>query len=177
MTTTDWIIDIVLILIVLRQLREEKFTARVVIIPAVIVAYVAHSYLHSFPTGGNDLLLVGLATGLGAALGVAGGLLTRVRSADGNAFIKAGPAAAGIWIASMTARLGFIIWITHSSGAASIARFSEAHHITSADSWQTALVLLALSEVAIRIAIITARSLRAAKATQPTPVVQAAPIG
>ena len=168
MTTTDWIIDVVLVLIVLRQIREEKFTARVVIIPAVIVAYVAHSYLHSFPTGGNDLLLIGLATGLGAVLGLAGGLLTRVRSADGAAYIKAGPAAAGIWIASMTARLGFIIWITHSSGSASIARFSEAHYITAADSWQTALVLLALSEVVIRIGLITVRALRAARTTAPT---------
>ena len=174
MTTTDWIIDVVLILIVLRQLREEKFTARVVMLPAVIVAYVAHSYLHSIPTGGNDLLLIGLATGLGAALGVAGGLLTRVRRAGGAAFIKAGPAAAAIWIASMTARLGFIIWITHSSGEASIARFSQAHHITTADTWQTALVLLALSEVIIRIGIITVRSLRAANTTTPS-TAQSAP--
>ncbi|SDP03452.1 hypothetical protein SAMN04515671_2743 [Nakamurella panacisegetis] len=177
MTTSDWIIDIVLILIVVRQMREEKFTARVVLLPAGIVAFVAHSYLHSFPTGGNDLLLIGLAAALGIALGLAGGLLTRVRSADGAAFIKAGPAAAGLWIASMTARLGFIIWISHHSGAVSIADFSVAHHITSGETWQTALVLLALTEVVARIAVIAVRSVRAARLTAPATAVETAPVG
>lgn len=176
MTTTDWIIDIVLIFIVLRQVREEKFTARVIIIPAAVVAYVAHAYLHSFPAGGNDLLLIALATGVGAALGLIGGRLTRVRGTDGHSFIKAGPAAASLWVASMTARLGFIIWITHRSGAASIAHFSAVHHITDAQTWQTALVLLALSEVIVRIAVISVRALRAGQATTSSRIMESNPV-
>jgi hypothetical protein len=163
MTTTDWIIDIVLILIVVRQLRQAKLTRRFVIIPAAIVAYVAHSYLHGLPSGGNDLALVAVFTATGAILGLLGGLLTRVWSRDGSAYVQAGPAAAGLWVASMTARLGFIIWITHPSGEAAITRFSIAHGIHDASTWQTALVLLALAEVIVRIGLIVVRGVRATR--------------
>ena len=67
-------------------------------------------------------------------------------------------------------RSAFIIWITEGSGEATIARFSQAHHI----AWQTALVLLALSEVIVRIGIITVRSLHAANTTTPS-TAQSAP--
>ncbi len=169
MTTTDWIIDIALILIVVRQLRPERLTLRFVAVPLGIVAYVAHSYLHSVPTAGNDLALIAGCVAAGTALGLLGGMLTRVRGVDGHAVIQAGPAAAALWIGSMTARLGFIIWITHSSGAAALGRFSAAHHITGADVWQTALVLLALSEVIARIALIVIRGRRARAATTAAP--------
>jgi hypothetical protein len=138
-----------------------------VLLPAAITAYAAHKYLQAIPTGGNDLTLLVGCTAAGAVLGVAGGLLTRVRGADGEAFVRAGPGAASLWIASMTARLGFIIWITHSSaGEIALAHFSVAHHITSGVAWQDALVLLALSEVVARIGLIALRAVRA-KATGP----------
>ena len=133
MTTTDWIIDIALILIVVRQMREERFTLRFVALPLGIVAFVAHTYLHSLPTSGNDLALIVGSLAVGTALGVVGGLITRVRGADGEAYVQAGPAAATLWILSMSARLGFILWITHSAGEAALGRFSIAHHITSAE--------------------------------------------
>lgn len=175
MTTSDWIIDIALILIVVRQMREEKLTKRFVIIPAAIVAYVAHSYLHGLPSGTANLTLVGGAVAVGSVLGLVGGLLTRVRGEAGAAYVKAGPAAAGLWIASMTARLGFIIWITHSGGEQALARFSAAHGITTATTWQTALVLLALSEVVVRIATIVVRGLLAAEKSRPAAAVAASP--
>ena len=130
-------------------------------LPLGIVAYVAHTYLHSLPTSGNDLALIVGSLAVGTALGVVGGLITRVRGIDGEGYVQAGPAAATLWILSMTARLGFILWITHSAGEAALGRFSIAHHISSANVWQTALVLLALSEVISRIGIIAVRALRA----------------
>jgi len=171
MTYTDWIIDIALIVIVLRQLREEKLTRRFVIIPIGIVAYVANTYLHGLPSGAANLELIAIATVAGTALGLIGGLLTRVRGENGAAYVKAGSAAAGLWVVSMTARLGFIVWITHTGGEQVLARFSAAHGITAADAWQTALVLLALSEVVARIGTIVVRGLLVAGATrndQPT---------
>jgi hypothetical protein len=166
MTTTDWILDIVLVLIVVRQIREERLTARFVIVPAAIVFYTAHTYLHGLPSGGNDLVLVGAAAATGALLGLAGGLLTKIRAAGGHAYVRAGWAAAGLWVASMSARLGLIVWMTHSAGESTVARFSADHHITGADTWSTALVLLALSEVVVRIAVVVIRG-RAAVATAP----------
>ncbi len=161
MTTTDWIIDIALIFIVLRQMREERLSLRTVLLPLGIVVFVAHKWLHTIPTTGNDLVLVVGCILLGTVFGIAGGLLTKVRVHEGQAYIKAGLAAAGLWVASMTARLGFIIWITH-SGQDSIVRFSIDNHL-SADVWSTALVLLALSEVVTRIGIIVVRGMVATK--------------
>jgi hypothetical protein len=160
MTSTDWIIDIALVLIVLRQMRAEHFTFRFILLPLGIVAFTAHKYLTGLPTGGNDLTLIGSCLAAGTILGLIGGLITRVFTRDGKTFIQAGPAAATLWVTSMGARLGFIIWITHSAGKAHLANFSLTHSITGADVWQTALVVLALSEVIVRIAIITIRAQR-----------------
>ena len=161
MTTTDWIIDIALIVIVLRQIREERLSLRFLLIPVAVVGYVASHYLHALPTAGNDLTLAAIGLVGGAALGIAGGLTTRVRAAGGNAYVHAGFTAATIWIGSMTARLAFIIYITHSSGQAWLERFSQAHDITSATAWQDALVILALTEVIGRIGLIVIRGERA----------------
>ncbi len=67
---------------------------------------------------------------VGTALGLIGGLLTRVFARDGQTVVQAGPAAASLWVGSMGARLAFIIWITHSAGEAHLAHFSIAHSIT-----------------------------------------------
>lgn len=45
------------------------------------MAFVAHTYLDSIPTAGNDLLLIGALMAVGAALGIAGGVYTRIRVA------------------------------------------------------------------------------------------------
>jgi hypothetical protein len=46
MTTTEWLTDIALLLIVFRQLWEGRVDARFVLFPLGICAFVAHSYLH-----------------------------------------------------------------------------------------------------------------------------------
>jgi hypothetical protein len=50
MTTTDYLIDIALLLVVFRQIREGRIDARFVLIPLGIVGFVAQSYLRSIPT-------------------------------------------------------------------------------------------------------------------------------
>ena len=77
MTTTDWIIDIALILIVFRQLREERLTARTVLLPVVLMAWAGFTYLRGVPTAGNDLVVIGLLTAVGVVFGLSSGLLTR----------------------------------------------------------------------------------------------------
>ncbi len=157
MTTSDWIIDIALILIVLRQVREARIDRRFVLIPAGIVAWVAHSYLHDIPTTGNDVALIAVFVAVGLALGIAGGLTTRVRAENGVAYVKAGLVPAGLWVLSMSGRLAFILWITHSAGEAALARFSVAHQITGQNAWTVALVLMALGEVISRVGILLVR--------------------
>ncbi|MGY0490134.1 hypothetical protein [Streptomyces sp. WG-D5] len=156
MTTTEWITDIALLLVVFRQLREGRLDVRTFVIPLGIVAFVAHQYLDSVPTGGNDLVLIGTLVAVGAALGVAGGLYTRIRVSGEHLLIKAGAVSAALWGVGMGARMGFQLWTEHGGGD-DVARFSLAHHITSDQAWVAAFVLMALTEVVTRLATIHLR--------------------
>lgn len=156
MTTTEWITDIALVLIVLRQLREGRLDLKTFLIPLGIVAFVAYTYLDSVPTAGNDLVLVGALMAVGAALGIAGGVYTRIRVAGEHLLIKAGAVSAILWVLGMGARMGFQFWVSH-GGADNVARFSIAHHITTDQAWVAALVLMALTEVVTRLATIFIR--------------------
>ena len=156
MTTTDWITDIALVLVVFRQLREGRLDLKTFLIPLGIVAFVAHTYLDSIPTAGNDLLLIGALMAVGAALGIAGGVYTRIRVAGEHLLIKAGAVSAILWVLGMGARMGFQVWVEH-GGADNVARFSIAHHITTDQAWVAAFVLMALTEVVTRLAMIFLR--------------------
>ncbi|MEU0939017.1 hypothetical protein [Embleya sp. NPDC005971] len=157
MTHADWITDIVLVLVVFRQLREGRLDRKTFLLPLGIVAFVGSEYLHSIPTAGNDTVLIGTLMALGAALGVAGGVFTRIRSAGGHLLIKAGAVSAVLWVLGMGARMGFQIWVDH-GGADHVAHFSLAHDITTDQAWVSAFVLMALTEVVTRVATIFVRS-------------------
>ena len=81
MTTTDYLINAVFVFVVLRQARERKVDVRSFLLPMAVVLYVGHIYVHSIPTAGNDLVLVGLLALVGLALGVLGGFATPSASA------------------------------------------------------------------------------------------------
>ncbi|MBW8796663.1 MAG: hypothetical protein JF597_24595 [Streptomyces sp.] len=170
MTTTEWITDIALVLVVFRQLREGRLDLRSFLIPLGIVAFVAHQYLDGVPTAGNDLVLIGVLMAVGAALGVAGGVCTRLRIVGEHVLIKAGAVSAILWIVGMGARMGFQLWTEQGGGADDVARFSATHQITSGQAWVAAFVLMALTEVVTRLATIFVRSRIARAVTRPVPV-------
>ncbi|MFJ3776717.1 hypothetical protein ACIPX0_33980 [Streptomyces sp. NPDC090075] len=170
MTTTEWITDIALVLVVFRQLREGRLDLKSFLIPLGIVAFVAHQYLDSIPTAGNDLVLVGVLMGVGAALGVAGGVYTRLRIVGEHVLIKAGAVSAILWVLGMGARMGFQLWTEQGAGADDVARFSVAHQITSEQAWVAAFVLMALTEVVTRLATIFIRGRITRAAAGPVPV-------
>ena|ERR1700761_2835550 len=157
MTITDWVIDIALILIVFRQLREERLTGRTILLPAVLVGWAGFTYLRAIPTAGHDLVLIGLLTAVGIVFGLASGLLTRVRWSAGNVYIKATVSAAALWVISMGFRMGFAIWSSYGSGVSHLTSFSAAHDITSGQAWVTALIFMAFGEVIVRLGIIIVR--------------------
>ena len=156
MRTTDYLINAVFVLIVFRQAREGELDRRSWIIPLAIVAYVAHIYVRSIPTAGNDLVLIGGLGAVGLALGVAAGFATKVRAGEnGVAVARVGWIAGALLIAGIGSRMVFAFAISHGSRHA-IASFSYAHHIGAA-AWPVALVLMALLEVSTRIAIVQLR--------------------
>lgn len=160
MKTTDYLINAVFVLIVLRQARERELDRRSAIIPLAIVAYVAHLYVRSIPTAGGDLVLIGVLGAVGLALGIASGLATRVRADEnGRAVARVGWIAGTLLIAGIGSRMVFAFALSHGARAA-VASFSYSHQISAA-AWPVALVLMALLEVSTRIAIVQLRGRRA----------------
>ena len=166
MTITDYLINAVFVLIVVRQARERELDLRGLLIPLAVVAYVAHIYVHSIPTAGNDLLLVGTLGAVGLTLGVASGIATHVRAGEnGFAVARVGWLAGALLIAGISSRLVFVFAIHHGARHA-VASFSMAHQIDAA-AWPVALVLMALLEVATRIAIVHLRGRNTMKSHAP----------
>ena len=156
MTTTDYLINAMFLLIVARQARERELDRRSVVVPLVLIFFVAQMYLHSIPTTGNDLVLIsGLAT-VGLALGIASGFATHVRAGEnGLAVARVGWLAAALLVAGIGSRMVFAFGVSHGLRG-DVASFSIANHISAA-AWPTALVLMAICEVITRIAIVQLR--------------------
>ncbi|MHB8294551.1 MAG: hypothetical protein ACYDH5_07965 [Acidimicrobiales bacterium] len=162
MTTTDWIIDLALISVVLVQIRGRRLSLRSILLPVALCVWAAIIYLHGVPTAGNDLLLAVGAAMLGVTLGTLTGFTTKVTvGAGGYPFAKAGAVAAVLWVAGVGTRLAFQLYATH-GGAGAIARFSTTHSITSVEAWVAALLLMAFGEVLARTAVVTYRAHRVA---------------
>lgn len=158
MTATDYILDLGLIGLVLVQVRGRRLTLHSLLLPVGIVAWVAHTYLTSVPTAGNDLLLVAVCSAVGLALGTGAGLLTRITAGpDGAPVARAGWAAAVLWVVGVGFRFAFQEFATH-GGDQAIAHFSAAHAITSGQAWVAALVLMAIGEALARTVVLAART-------------------
>ncbi len=159
MTITDYILNAVFVLLVLRQARERRLDARSLMIPLLVVFFVARAYVHSLPSAGNDLVLVAALASVGVTLGVLGGLATHVRrDGAGDAFARVGWVAAALLIAGFGARMLFVVAVNNGAAHA-VGSFSAAHQIGAA-AWPVALVAMALLEVVVRIAVVELRARR-----------------
>jgi hypothetical protein len=147
MTTTDYLIDSALVLLVLLQIKERRLTTASIVRPIVIVGVAVANYFHNIPTAGNDLVLIAVLALTGLSIGVASALTVHMRrGGHGEALARAGWASACFWVLGMGSRFAFLIWISH-GGASSIASFSAAHSITSGAAWTDALLSMAVLEV------------------------------
>jgi hypothetical protein len=152
-----YLVNALLVLLVVRQIREHQLDLRALAVPVLAVGAAAVLFLHSVPGGGNDIALELLGASAGAAMGVIGGLATRLRlDAGGRPLGRAGVLSASMWIAGIGARMVFYFAATHGGGPA-IARFSVANHITGSAAWTAALVMMALADVLTRLGVIYLR--------------------
>lgn len=169
MSATNYIIDITLILVVLRQVRTSPLTPRSALIPLVILAIAGAQYLKGFPTKGNDLLMDLVLVVVGAAFGIVSGLTTKVwKDSTGQVVCRADIVAASVWVLGMAIRMAFDIWANTASGKKSLANFSVHHSITNAQAYATAFVLMAFAQVLIRVGIMQYR--RASFSSSESPV-------
>jgi hypothetical protein len=160
MTTTDYILNGAFVLLVLRQARERRLDLRSFVVPLVLVFFVAHLYIHSLPTGGNDLPLIALLAAVGLTLGISSGLATQVRRLDGVALARVGWVAGALLVVGICSRMIFAFALDHGLDPA-VRSFSIAHHIGPA-AWTVALVAMAVLEVSSRVVTVQLRGMRAA---------------
>jgi hypothetical protein len=161
-TTSAYIINAILVLLVVRQVREHRMDLRGLAGPVLAVGAAALFFLRSVPTGGNDLLLELACVTAGAVMGCLSGVFTHLRRGrDGRVLGHAGWVSGSLWVAGVGARMAFVFAATHGLGPA-IGRFSAVHHITSAQAWTAALVTMALADVLARLTVLFARSRRMA---------------
>ena len=159
-TTTMYVVNAALILMVIRQIREHPLDFRSLAVPVLAVGAAAVLFLHSVPGGGNDVLLETACVAAGAAMGALAGLTTHLRRGDdGRALGRAGWLAASLWITGVGARMAFAIAASNGAGPA-IARFSIAHQITGSAAWVAALIMMALADVLTRLIVIYVRGHR-----------------
>ena len=112
-----YLINALLILLVVRQIREHQLDARALAVPVLAVAAAAVMFLHAVPAGGSDIALDLLCVSAGAAMGATGGLATRLRpGAGGRPLGRAGVLAASMSIAGVGARMVFYFAATHGAG-------------------------------------------------------------
>jgi hypothetical protein len=168
-----YVINALLVLLVIRQIREHPLDLRSMAIPVLAVGAAAVLFLHSVPLGGSDIALELACVLAGAAMGATGGLATHLRRGpDGRPLGRAGWLAAGMWVGGVGARLAFAVAANNGAGPA-IARFSVANHITGPAAWIAALIMMALADVLTRLVIIYLRGRRLALSS-PAPLARIA---
>lgn len=158
MNTTEYCVQLVLVLLVVRQIRGGRLDLVNLVLPIVMIAGTAAFYLRSFPTVGGDLGLELALAALGTGLGVAAGATTRVWAADDGVHAKAGLAAAALWVGGIGARIVFVLATEHTSFATTVADFSRTNQINGSQAWVVAFVLMALCEGVARLVTIRLRA-------------------
>jgi hypothetical protein len=168
MTTTDYLINILFVVIVFRQAQERRIDRRYFVLPLVLVAWVATQYIHALPTAGGDLVLIAALAGVGLALGTISGLATHVRrDQSGEAFARVGWLAGILLVGGISSRMIFAFAVSHGLEPA-VRSFSIANHIGAA-AWPVAMVLMALCEVGARLGTVHLRTSQLTASPAPTP--------
>lgn len=161
MSVTDYVIDILLILVIFRQVRPHELTPRAALLPLVLLAAAGIIYLRPFTLGGNDLALIVILAAAGIVLGALSGLADRIwRDQRERLMFRVGVISVITWVAGMGFRFWFAYYAYHSGGPA-VASFSVRHDITGAGIWTTALVLMAFGQVLARLGVLQIRRRRA----------------
>jgi hypothetical protein len=121
MSVADYVIDILLIAVIFRQVRPHQLTLRAAMLPLVLLAVAGAIYLRPpFTLDGNDLALIVILVIAGIVLGALSGLADRIWLGHaGNLLFRAGLISVVTWVLGMGFRFWFAYYASH-SGAATV---------------------------------------------------------
>ncbi len=167
MSTTQWILSIVLLAWALvRNLGTRQVALGTFVLPVVIVVAAASFFLFPLPTAGHDLDLVLTFGAVGVLFGLAASAVTRLHHRDGKLVATSGAAFATLWLVMIGGRIAFAEWAT-GTGSRTVGMFSRDHAITGADAWTAAFVVMALGMVLARTVALAVRTRRTSLRTAP----------
>lgn len=149
MNLEEWIISLLLVAVVLRQIRGKRLTLFGLTWPIILILYAFLNYFKTIPLYKSDLTLVLSLMFIGLLLGVGCGVLTQVYIQNNTIKAKARFLASTLWIIGMGSRIIFGIYATH-GGATHIGNISSKLHLHSYNTWAVALIFMALLEVLSR---------------------------
>ena len=164
MSPVDYVIDLLLIALVLRQIRRQP-PDRWIDHPA---GYLDHrrwpDYLRPFQIGGNDLALIVLLTAVGTALGMLSGLATRAwrRQWRDHVSSESRRRAALDCRHGWTLRLRVLQHPRRPQRGRPVLHRAQHHRRR---RWMTALVLMAFGEVLARVLVLQIRRVRQSAAS------------
>ena len=161
MSVTDYVVDILLILVIFRAVRPHRLTPRAALLPLVLLIVAGVIYLRPVTLRGNDLALIFILAAAGIVLGVISGLADRIwRDEHQQLLSRAVAISVIVWVIGMGFRFGFAYYAYHGGGPG-VARFSVRHDLSGANIWTIALVLMAFGQVLARLAVLQIRRARA----------------
>jgi hypothetical protein len=160
MTAPELLLNLALLVaIVFSQLGRRGVTRRRFTIPLIIVAIAGLEYLRGAPTVGGDVRFYVIGAVVGALFALIASLFVRVeRDPSGRIVARTGVACALVWLVVIGGRITFAEAATHTTFGNTVASFSRAESISGSGAWRAMFVLMALTMVVTRLAILGARS-------------------
>ena len=111
MSVSDYVIDVLLIAVIFRQVRPRELTLRSALLPLVLMVAAGVIYLRTSPLGGNDVTLIVILTAAGVLLGVLSGSADRLWR-DERGRLLAGRGCSRCWPGWSVWASGSVSWIT-----------------------------------------------------------------
>ncbi|MCQ4044559.1 hypothetical protein ACFOSC_17080 [Streptantibioticus rubrisoli] len=148
----------ILIIILATDLGRRRLTNMRMARSLIAVAIVIALFVHSLPTGGNDISLQLVGIGVGAICGlIAGALLPAHRDpATGHIFTRGGIGYALLWVILSSSRVVFAYGTEHWFPQG-IIKFSIDYKLSGQDVYANAFVFMSLAMVLARTAVLLTR--------------------
>jgi len=157
MTTFDYLLSLLGLAALLVAMRRRELTDHTLRRQVLLAGVIAVVFLHGVPTTGADGVLVALGIAGGAACALLGAYGTTLEPIPGGGVVaRAGVLAFAVTILAFGGRMAFAFAADHGLGP-DIARFSVNVGIHSQHAWVAALVLMAVTDIALRAAVLWLR--------------------
>jgi hypothetical protein len=141
-----------------QQLTYRRFGLRLVAVPLAMAAGFWYFFVQGAPTLYNDMDLYLICGAVGAAIGLLGGILGSLRREPGTGalWVKGGVVYTGLFVLLLGARLAFAYLAEH-GWHQQVVQFCLDHHITGQAPIEAAVMLMLVTTILARLAVLLAR--------------------